>query len=244
MNIWNEDCIEFTSKRFLPESVDLVICDPPFGISEKGFDKHYNRKPEHVIDGYIEAPRDYAYFTDKWLEQAASILKINGSMYVVSGWTNLVDVLNAAKKHKLHLVNLISWKYSFGVYTKRKYVSSHYEILFLVKDKKKYKFNTNCRFQGNEKNEKGGKKLYKDLEDVWLINKEYRPGIKKNVNKLPDELVKKMIQYSSNEGDLVCDFFLGNFTTAIMAKKLGRIPCGFELNPQSYELGINNLSKI
>ena len=42
------------------------------------------------------------------------------------------------------------------------------------------------------------------------------------------------IQYSSNEDDVVCDFFLGNFTTAFVAKSLGRKFTGFEINSNSY----------
>ncbi len=244
MEIYNEDCIISAPNRFKSESIDFGIFDPPFGISEKGFGKHYNRRPECVIEGYVEAPSNYSEFTEKWLGEAARVLKKDGSMYVVSGWTNLADVLNAARKSGLHLMNQISWKYQFGVYCKKKFISSHYNILFLVKDKKNYTFNTNCRFGSDEKTETGGKKLYRDMEDVWTINKEYRPGVKKNCNKLPDELVKKMIQYSSNEGSVVIDFFLGNFTSAIVAKKLGRIPCGFELNPEAYKLGMENLAKI
>ena len=65
----------------------------------------------------------------------------------------------------------------------------------------------------------------------------------KNINKLPEELVKKMIQYSSNEGDLVCDFFLGNFTTAVVSKKLNRVPMGFELNKHAFHIGMRKLAK-
>ncbi|MCS7180566.1 MAG: site-specific DNA-methyltransferase, partial [bacterium] len=33
------------------------------------------------------------------------------------------------------------WKYQFGVYTDKKFVTSHYHILFVAKHPKKYKFN-------------------------------------------------------------------------------------------------------
>ena len=43
------------------------------------------------------------------------------------------------------------------------------------------------------------------------------------------ELIRKIILYSSDPGDVVGDFFLGNFTTAIEARLLGREPIGFEV---------------
>lgn len=86
--------------------------------------------------------------------------------------------------------------------------------------------------------------LYRDLEDVFCINKEYAPGEMKNQNKLPEELIKKLILYSSNENDMVCDFFQGNFTTAYVARKLGRRTCGYELNKDSYDYHIKRLEDI
>ena len=72
------------------------------------------------------------------------------------------------------------------------------------------------------------------MEDVWYIRKEYKTGEVKNKNELPRALVRKMLQYSSNEGDVVADFFLGGFSTAIEAKAAGRIPVGFEANPLAF----------
>ena len=53
-----------------------------------------------------------------------------------------------------------------------------------------------------------------------------------------------MLQYSSNIDDKVCDFFLGNFTTAFCALKLARIPVGFEINPIAYSHFIPLLSEV
>ena len=46
-----------------------------------------------------------------------------------------------------------------------------------------------------------------------------------------------MIQLGSRPGDLVCDFFLGSFSTARVAHRLGRRTVGFELNPEAYTFG-------
>ncbi len=75
---------------------------------------------------------------------------------------------------------------------------------------------------------------YQDREDVWIINREYKPGQIKNKNELPKSLLTKMIMYSSNEDDIVCDFFLGSFSTAKVAIGLGRKACGFEINPNAF----------
>lgn len=242
--VYNEDCTSGADK-IASETIDLMICDPPFGIGEADFSKHYFRDNSKVDAGYTEAPEDYYEFTRSWLAQAKRILKPNGCLYIVSGWTNLHHVLNAVMYHDFHQINHIIWKYNFGVYTSQKFVSSHYHILFLKKTPSaNIKFNNNCRFSTMEKTPDGGSARYVDMEDVWNIKKEYRPQQEKNINKLPDELVEKMMLYSSDVGDNVCDFFLGNFTTANVGRSLGRNVFGFEVNPTVFDRNVKLLSEI
>ncbi len=92
--IFNEDCIQGSKVHLEKDSIDLMICDPPFGINEKSFDNLYARKKDVVIDGYVEAPQDYAAFSKNWIEEAHRVLKPDGSIYIISGWTNLVHILN------------------------------------------------------------------------------------------------------------------------------------------------------
>jgi len=240
--IHNLDCTKEAS-LIKSNSIDLIICDPPFGINESKFDNLYNRKDKTVLEGYVEAPKDYDKFTLDWMTEAYRILKETGSMYIVSGWSNLGSFYKAIESLKLIEVNHIIWKYNFGVNTSKKYVSSHYHIFYLSKSNKRI-FNTNSRFTQQDKTDTGGSCLYKDLEDVWVINKEYMPGEIKNVNKLPNKLVEKMIEYSSNPGDIVCDFFMGNFTTANCSLRLGRKVKGFEMNAESYNHFIKDLDNI
>jgi len=47
---------------------------------------------------------------------------------------------------------------------------------------------------------------------------------------MPERLLKRIIEVSSNPGDLVLDPFAGSGTTLVVAKKLGRRWIGFELS--------------
>ncbi len=233
---YNQDCIVGAQEHLADNSIDLIITDPPYGIGGDKLHMHYNRDEKFVIDGYIEIPQhEYAEFSVKWIKEAERVLKPGGSLYIVSGYTNLIDILNALRETKLTEINHIIWKYNFGVYTKTKFISSHYHILYYKKGKQKHTFNTHSRYADFEKEEKGGSLNYKDREDVWIINREYKPGTTKNKNELPTKLLTKILQYSSNEGDTVCDFFLGSFSTAKVAKGLGRKCVGFEVNKQAFQ---------
>jgi hypothetical protein len=69
------------------------------------------------------------------------------------------------------------------------------------------------------------------MADVWGdIPRTYKAREKKNGTKLPVDLIKRCIDYSSRPGDLVLDPFLGNGTTAVAAITNYRHYSGFELN--------------
>lgn len=242
---YNESCI-IGARLHLPDnSVDLIITDPPYGIRGDTLHKHYNRNESHVVEGYVEIPADeYAAFSLQWVAEAARILKPGGSLYIVSGYTNLYDIMHALRQTDLCEVNHIIWKYNFGVYTSRKYISSHYHILLYEKPGGRRTFHLESRFGSGEKNTEGGSLNYQDREDVWMINREYKPGQVKNKNELPLELLTKMILYSSSEGDLVCDLFLGGGSTARAAIGLNRRAVGFEISPSIFSVRVPELEQL
>ena len=135
------DCI--SGMKSLPEnSVDFVVADPPFGIDFSMKENLYNRNSDFVPDGYTEVSHtDYSEFTSSWIKELPRIMKESASAYIFSGWTHLKEVLEAIDNSDLTLINHIIWKYQFGVFTKRKFVTSHYHVLFCVKNSKKYFFN-------------------------------------------------------------------------------------------------------
>ena len=231
----NADCVSAALEYLADGSVDLIVTDPPYGIGGDELHKHYNRDERFVVEGYVEVDAvRYAEFSRAWIAQAERVLRPGGQIYVVSGYTNLPDVLNALRSTTLREVNHVIWKYNFGVYTSRKFVSSHYHILYYAKPGSPRTFNLECRFARDERTEGGGSSSYRDREDVWTINREYKPGRKKNKNELPIALLEKMLLYSSNEGDLVCDFFMGGGSTAVACVGLNRRFVGFEVSPHVF----------
>jgi site-specific DNA-methyltransferase (adenine-specific) len=201
--------------------VDLVVTDPPFAIEFRAARTNYHRTGSRVVEGYREvAAEDYLEFTREWMAQVFRALQPTGSLYVFSGWNRLRDVLQALDETGFTTINHLIWKYQFGVFTRKKYVTSHYHILFAAKDPKRYFFSKAEHYP----------------EDVWVINREYWTGKKKTPTKLPLALVKKILTFSSREGDLVLDPFLGSGTVAAASKEMGRHYLGFEIVPGYYEM--------
>jgi site-specific DNA-methyltransferase (adenine-specific) len=194
---------------------NLIFADPPFGIDFKGNLETYNRTPDTL--SYIEVPKeDYPGFIKDLAKWCYENLKDNGSMWLVSGWNNLRWVLDAVEDAGFKQLNHVIWKYQFGVFTRKRFVTSHYHLLLLVKDEDDYTFNKPEHY----------------AEDVWIIKRPYHHGEETAGNELPDELVERCIKVSSNPGDLVVDPVLGSGTTMKACLKLDRRCIGIEINPQ------------
>ncbi len=241
--IYNMDCL--TGMAAMPaESIDLVITDPPFAINFKARRNNYNRTEGRVLTGYNEiAPEDYYDFTRRWMGEAFRLLKESGSMYVFSGWNNLKDVLIALDETGFVTVNHIIWKYQFGVVTSRRFVTSHYHCLYVCKNDRKRKFFPYARFAKDARDAQGRSLHYRDKEDVWVIKREYWTGDQKTPTKLPAELIRKILAYSSEPGDVVLDPFLGSGQVAVVSKMEGRRYIGFEIVPEYYQFAQTRLEK-
>ncbi|MCF2140884.1 MAG: site-specific DNA-methyltransferase [Candidatus Lokiarchaeota archaeon] len=226
--IFYGDCLDLIP-TIESSSIDIVIADPPFGLEFSGKERLYNRNADLVISDYKEISHsDYNSFSFNWITLLPRILKPSGSVYIFSGWTNLRSILNALSQTSLILRNHIIWEYNFAVFTKKKFATSHYHLLYLVKDERKAFFN---RIQHYE-------------TDVWKIPRQYAPNIKKNGTKLPLELVRKCINYSSKPGDVVLDPFTGNATTQMAAKGEFRHFIGFEINHNLKKLIEENIKSV
>jgi site-specific DNA-methyltransferase (adenine-specific) len=210
-------------------TIDLVVTDPPFAIDFKARKGNYNRSGDRVLKGYHDIPKsEYLSFTETWMREGYRVLPDTGTLYVFSGWNQLKDVLAALESTGFEVINHIIWKYQFGVYTKKKYVTSHYHLLFAVKDPRAYTFN----------------KVEHYPEDVWIINREYWKGKIKTPTKLPLKLVNKIIRFSSNPGDVILDPFIGSGTVAVASRMLGRHYLGFEIVEDYYLFAKNRLQTI
>ncbi len=60
----------------------------------------------------------------------------------------------------------------------------------------------------------------------------------------PEELVRKFILASSNEGDLILDPFSGSGTTLVVAEQLDRKWVGCEINPEYNEWAIQRIENV
>ena len=113
----------------------------------------------------------------------------------------------------------------------------------MCKNNKKRKFYPFSRFKKDSKTDNGRSLHYKDKEDVWEIKREYWTGKEKTPTKLPADLIKKILLYSSRKNDLVFDPFLGSGQVAVVSKMLGRKYYGFEIVKEYYNFAKKRIKK-
>lgn len=98
---------------------------------------------------------------------------------------------------------------------------------------RRFKTDENGRLYRDDVNPTGGgsRVIYLDevggdiVDSIWDDIPPVNPIAKERVGyatQKPEKLLERIIKASSNEGDLVCDFFGGSGTTAAVAEKLGR----------------------
>ena len=217
------DVLKTLPKKAEERLFNLSIADPPFGIKFNKSSHEYGSSEYDLYEDYF-SHQSYFEFSKHWIEACYEALTKDGSLYIISGWTNLQYILNAVDLSRFHMLNHAIWYFSWGVYTKRRFTTSHYHILLLVKHKKKNKFFKQKHYD----------------EDVFFWP-EYNRGndphrIKGHPCQLPIVLLDKLIRTSSSPGDLVADVFSGSGGTILAARLAGRDVIGFEIRDEYKEI--------
>lgn len=226
-------------------SLDLIFADPPYNIG-KNFNGHIEK---------WETEESYLEWCYEWLDLCIDKLKPNGSFYVMTA-TQFMPYFDIYLRKKLTVLSRLVWSYdSSGVQAKKYYGSMYEPILFCVKDKNNYTFNTNDILVEAKT---GAKRKLIDYRkavptvyssekvpgNVWEYSRvRYRMDEYENhPTQKPIALLERIIKASSNIGDLVLDPFSGTFTTCYVAKELGRNSIGIELQDEYIKIGLRRLN--
>lgn len=251
--------------RSLPSnSIDLIYIDPPF-FSGRDYNKVWGDDNElrtfsDIWDGGLPT---YLIWLNSRLWEMKRVLKSTGSIYVHLDWhaSHYVKV----EMDKIFgydcFQNEIVWGYRTGGVSKNTFAKKHDIILFYSKTKKfnfnvqyylspqKYKYGFGKK-HGYELIEQDGKyykkaicrDVWDDIESLGTLGKPDDPRIGYPTQK-PEDLLERIIKASSNEGDIVADFFMGGGTTPAVAQKLGRHFIGSDISRVALSVTLDRLVK-
>ena len=212
-------------KQLSSNSIDLIYCDVLYNTGRKFEDYDDNLgTPEEAIEWY--KPR---------LIEMKRILKDTGSIYLQMDY-RLVHYMKVYMDELFGIKNFrneIVWKYGLGGSGNKEFAKKHDNILFYSKSNS-YIFN--IQYENATSNRlKGKTKKMTDVWDIPTLNNMAKERTGYNTQK-PKELLERIIKASSNEGDIVADFFCGSGTSLVVAKELGRNYIGCDINPKAIEI--------
>jgi site-specific DNA-methyltransferase (adenine-specific) len=245
--IYQGDAIEILENEIKDGSIDLIFADPPYNIG-----KNFNGlKDKWATD------EDYLKWCYNWIDLCVNKLKPSGSFYIMTS-TQYMPFFDIYLRSKIEILSRIIWSYdSSGVQARSFYGSMYEPILFCVKDKKNYTFNSDdIKVEAKT----GAKRKLIDYRkdppqpynnekvpgNVWDFPRvRYRMAEYENhPTQKPIALLERIIKASSNPNDIVLDPFSGTFTTSYVAKKLGRRSIGIEINEEFTKIGLRRVQEL
>jgi len=256
--IHNDDCISGLQKLD-SGVVDLAFADPPFNIGYK-------------YDVYRDALEDdeYLQWCSQWIGEVTRVLKDDGTFWLAIGDEYAAE-LKVLMQRQHHLVcrSWVVWYYTFGVNCKNKFSRSHAHLFHMVKDPKRFTFDTDAIrvpsarqlvYGDSRANPRG-----RLPDDTWILRPQdlrdgfsadedtwYSPRVAGTFREregfhgcqMPEQLLGRIIRACSREDEIVLDPFGGSGTTLAVAKKLGRKYLGFELSADYVEKIRQRLARI
>ena len=244
--------------------IDLIYIDPPFftGVDYKEFNDQW------------DSLEDYLEFMKVRIKEMYRTLKETGSFYLHCDANAVFDLKPICDDifGRKYFRRMIVWNVGSVSGFKsqvRGWVRQHDTILFYTKSEE-FTFNKQYtpykedyikkmfRYKDEDgrlyRKRRGGKQYLDEkpgnaIGDVWndIYSYQTRTRSKEYLGyptQKPDKLLKRIIQASSNEGDIVADFFCGSGTSLAMAKKLNRNWIGVDINPNAIDLCKKRLNII
>lgn len=231
-SLYSGDCLKVLPS-IKDESVDTLFADPPFNLGKFYGNKVDDRKSD---DEYIE-------WCKKWIDECVRVLKPGGSffLYNLPRWNVLLGAYLSERGFSFRHWIAISMK--FGLPISGRLYPCHYSMLYYTKGKPKTfnKIRTpiqKCRHCSGEIKDYGGHRKSMNpngvnLTDVWdditpVRHRKFKSD-KRKANQLSTKLLTRVVELSTNKGDLVLDPFGGSGTTFDVCESRGRRWIGIEL---------------
>ena len=225
--------------------VRLIYIDPPFATQ----DEFQNREGAKAYSDRKQGAH-FLEFLRRRLILAREVLADDGSIYVHMDpkMSHYVRAILDEVFGKNSFVNEIIWSYKSGGASRRYFARKHDNILFYAKTpryifhpQEEKSYNRNYKpynFKGvpEYQDEHGLWYTMVNMKDVWNIDMVGRSSGERidYPTQKPEALLARIIEASTDPGDLVMDFFGGSGTTMAVAEKLGRRWITCDLGKLSY----------
>lgn len=220
------DCLE-VMKDIPDGSIDLLITDPPYKVTSRGssgtmggYWKEKRAKQGIIFDFNNTSCKEY-------LPEFYRILKDKSILYLMCNNTNLQEMLNEGTKVGFHFVKCLIWEKGNKICGR--YYMNCFEYIILFR--------------------KGGDKPINKCGTPDILKmpiKKMKDTNGKNLHdtEKPVDLMKILVENSSNEGDVVLDPFMGIGATGVACKELNRNFIGIERDENYFNIAKERINNV
>jgi len=238
VELYKEDSLELLS-HMQTGSIDLIFADPPYFLSNNGITCQNGRMVSVNKGEWDESAgvkKDFE-FTKQWLIECRRILKPTGSIWVSGTYHNIYSIGFAMQMLGFKILNDIAWhKVNPPPNLSCRYFTHATETLLWAKSDPKAKHKYHYKLM---KQENGGRQM----PSLWHITppKLWEKRYSKHPTQKPEELLRRIILSSSDEGDLILDPFTGSGTTGVVAVRYGRAFIGIDKDKHYLDLAMKRI---
>lgn len=255
--IINDSCIE-ALKQLDKNSIDLIFADPPYWMRTSGVLKrvegtNYNGCSDDW-DNQFRTLQEYESFTRQWLTQCYDVLKDDGAIWVIGSMQCIYTIGSIMQELGFWIINDVIWQKANPTpnFMGSRLNNSHETLIWATKSQKsRYTFHYKTAKELNCDIIDYDKGVRKQLGSVWKFpvcsgNERLKDdnGNKLHSTQKPFALLYRIINISSNIGDMVLDPFGGTFTTGEVALQCGRNFIGIDASKKYCEYGKRRLDKV
>jgi len=223
--LYHGDCLQIMPEL---EPVDLVLTDPPYSSGARQTSQLRARGAMIRNDKFQNewfgtdncSTAGFMFFMRGCALSAFNLAKLGSHFYSFIDWRNYPILVNVLESAGWRINNMLVWdKKHFGMGTN--FRQQHELIIFGSKGKPR-----DCNRH--------------DLANVLRLK---RVKQDKHPTEKPVFLVNKFLDMSTQEGDVVLDFFMGSGTTAISCELLKRKWIGIEIEEKYCEIAAKRIEQ-
>lgn len=202
------------------------MCDyrPPYKIVKGGCTnkavRYTGTEHSELKNGTLFGKNEIKF--DEWIPLLYNKVKDGAHVYIMCNDRNMREVLNVAHESKFKLLNILTWKKT--KHNPNRYYLKNSEFIIMLRKGKAVNINNMGTFQ---------------VLEVPNVNKKLHPSDK------PVDLMKILVENSSNVGDIVLDPFMGAGSTGVATMLAGgREFVGIEIDNGYFDIAKSRIEEM
>lgn len=238
IDLYNGDCLE-VMRSIANNSIDLVATDCPYKIVSGGCRKIpkdgeretsgilTHRHKDNKRTDWVDAVRTGKMFANNdiefkdWLPDVYRVLKDKSHCYIMVNSRNLAELQKQAELAGFKFQNLLMW--DKGNVTPNRWYMQGFECILMLR--------------------KGGAKNINNLGSSNILKVPNIIGNKTHPTEKPIDLMRILIENSTQPNEIVLDPFMGSGSTIIACLNTNRKGIGIELDKHYFDVATKRINE-